>query len=267
MTTGSPWGALASERRFAVTADQDWAPEWATEVMLEWVRRLDVPLHVFQTNPSPALDRAAEEGLVTRGWHPNFFPGSTHGDDEPSVVRHMAEFLPGVRTVRTHGFRESYLALTELANAGIRFDSQFPSAFSGHLVPSVHASGIVRLPVYFEDDVWMRMFPDSGPELGITPLRATLAAPGLKILNVHPIHLALNSPSMAFYDSRRSGIYGEGADPAALAHDGFGVRDVVTAIIDAARADGEKWRSFEDLCDEAAAIVDSQDTLAVLPSA
>ncbi|MCP2256698.1 hypothetical protein LX15_000381 [Streptoalloteichus tenebrarius] len=72
---------------------------------------------------------------------------------------------------------------------------------------------------------------------------------------------------MAFSDSRRSGISVEGADPAVLAHDGFGVRDVVTAIIDAARADGEKWRSFEDLCDEAAAIVDSQDTLAVLPSA
>ncbi|WP_073479871.1 polysaccharide deacetylase WbmS family protein [Streptoalloteichus hindustanus] len=258
----APWGPLAAQRRFAVTADQDWAPEWATEALLQWAWEWDVPLHVFQTNPSPSLDGAAGSGTVTRGWHPNFFPGSTHGEDESAVVRHMAGFLPGVRTVRSHGFRESYLAWRELAGAGIRFDSQFPSAFAGHLVPAVHATGIIRLPVWFEDDLWLRLFPHA---TDVSRLRPALGAPGLKILNVHPVHLALNCPSMDYYDRRRAEIYRPDSDPDALVHPGPGVRDVLEAILLAVRADGEKWRSFEDLCDESADLLSDSADLAVLP--
>ncbi|WP_189055974.1 polysaccharide deacetylase WbmS family protein [Longimycelium tulufanense] len=252
----APWGHLVTERRFSLTADQDWAPEWATRALLDWAHAANLPLHVFQTNPSPALDEAARAGAITRGWHPNFAPGSSHGSDPRAVVAHLAGFLPGVRTVRSHGFSESYQAWLALADAGIRFDSQFPSAFSGHLLPMVHASGIVRLPVWFEDDVWMRLFPGAGE---ISPIRRTLACPGLKILNVHPVHIALNSPRMTFYDTRREAIY-NGDGPLA-AHPGFGVRDAVEAVVAAARNDGADWYSFEDLCDEVARLVAASEEL------
>jgi hypothetical protein len=252
------WGPLATGRRFVLTSDQDWAPEWALEYLLDWTERWRLPLHVFRTGPSPSLAAAAAAGRIRTGWHPNLAPGSSHGPDTAAVVAHLARTLPGAATARTHGFVESYQALTALAGAGVRFDSQFPAAYAGHLQPVVHASGIIRLPVWFEDDIWMRQRPDS---VDIGPLLPGLHAPGLKIVNVHAVHLALNCPSVDYYEERRSSIYRSGSTIAGLAHAGKGVRDVVEALVDAARDDGAEWTAFEDLCAEAAALARSSPTL------
>jgi hypothetical protein len=244
--TGSPWGALGTERRFVLTSDQDWAPEWAVRDLLDWARGHAVPLHVFQTNPSPGLDEAAADGLATRGWHPNFGPGSTHGDKPTEVVARLEAMLPGVRSARTHGFHESFHAMQALHDAGIRYVSQFPSAFSGHLVPSVHATGLIQLPVWFEDDVWMRRFPN---DCGLDRLLPSLRSPGLKIMNVHAIHLSANAPSMTWYDDHRNAIYAGGEEP--VRHPGSGIRDVLDALVAAVSDEGESWHEFESTGAEA----------------
>lgn len=256
----TPWRHLAQRRWFVLTADQDWAPEWATRELLDWAHSEGLPLHVFQTNPSDALDEASAQGRITRGWHPNFSAASSHGADEAAVVAHMASMLPGARTVRCHGFAESFAALGHLAEAGIAFDSNFPSAFAGHLLPSVHSTGIVRLPVWFEDDVWMRLFPD---QTDLAPLKAAWDKPGLKVVNVHPVHFALNSPSMAYYDAQRPALYGSD-DRGPQRYDGPGTRDVITRIVDDARAEGESWHAFEDVCDDVASLVHASPELSVV---
>ena len=52
-----------------MTSDQDWAPEWAIERLLTEAQAATIPLHVFRTSASSALDIAAAEGAVTQGWH------------------------------------------------------------------------------------------------------------------------------------------------------------------------------------------------------
>lgn len=249
---GYPWEEFHTERFFCLTADQDWAPDWATAFMIDWARSLSVPLHVFQTSASAALSGSAESGELTLGWHPNFGSGSTHGSNTQAVVDHMSAAFPGATSFRSHAFSESFDALVELSAAGIIVDSQYPTAFSSHITPSVHAAGIVRLPVWFEDDIWMRVVGDT--EQPLESALPSLDTPGLKILNVHPVHIALNSPHASYYEERREAIYSspDDIDPRGrLEFDGRGVRDVVEDIIALAERDGETFIAFDALAQRA----------------
>src|SRR5262249_43603911 len=200
----SPWGPLAEEPRFCLTSDQDWAPDWALEELLDWVRRRGLPLHVFRTNPSDVLDDAVRHGEITQGWHPNLAPGSSHGNSTADVVAWFTETFPGSVSIRGHGFNETFAAWSAFAAAGIRYDSQFPAAFSGHLAPMVHVAGIVRLPVFLEDDLWLGTFPG---RYAADRVARTLLTPGLKIMNLHAAHLALNTPSLDTYRAHASAFY------------------------------------------------------------
>lgn len=242
----APWGWMHHERLFCLTADQDWAPDWAISNMLAWVSRLELSVHVFQTNHSAVLESAAQADVVTRGWHPNFLANSSHGDGDEAIVLNMSRQMPEATTFRTHAFGESYRSLELLKAAGMRSGSQFPTAFAGHITPLLHATGIVTLPVWFEDDIWMRQFPDSE---SIDSLRRSIDTPGLKILNVHPVHIALNSPSFAYYDKYRSTIYETSGSlnnqPAEFG--GYGVRDAVEDIIALAKSEGERIYEFPEI--------------------
>ena len=81
---------------FALTADQDWAPAWASEQLLAVVATLGMPLHVFRTNPCPVLDDAFAQGRITQGWHPNFLPGSDHGDSSRAGDRLLPHAFSGL---------------------------------------------------------------------------------------------------------------------------------------------------------------------------
>jgi hypothetical protein len=229
--------------------------------MVQFVMERQLPLHVFRTSPSPSLDKAVAEGVITQGWHPNFEPGSTHGDTPRSVVEYCQRHFPGATTARGHAFHESSPAWWALAAAGIRYDSQFPSAHMGHLLPSVHSSGIRRLPVYLEDDVWLRTFPG---RFDLQPVARTFRTPGLKIFNFHPVQFGLNSPSFEYYDSRRAAVFSPGSDGSGLVHTGIGARTLLTNVI----ASVEDFARFEDLCGEVDEILERSEELLgpIMPS-
>ena len=189
------WGPIESAPFHVLTSDQDWAPEWAMERFFELTSELGAPVHLFRTNPSSVIDEHAPD-FLTQGWHPNFQIGSTHGATTSEVIKTLGDLVPGATTVRSHVFHESTSLWNALFSAGIRVDSQTPTVFQNRLVPLLHSSGILRLPVFLEDDLWMELMPNS---TDISQIRTALHGPGLKILNFHPIHVALNSPSMAYY--------------------------------------------------------------------
>jgi hypothetical protein len=255
----SPWDALVGRPRFCFTSDQDWAPEWALEELLDWVRARGIPLHVFRTSASEVLDEAVQRGEITQGWHPNLAPTSSHGSSVEEVVGWFQENFPGGISVRGHGFNESYAAWSAFAHAGIEYDSQFPAAFSGHLVPAVHATGIVRMPVFLEDDLWLGAFPGRyTPDVVLD----TLFAPGLKILNIHAAHLALNTPSLHAYRAAASMFY-ESRGPGRLIHGGDGTRTMIDALAGAIDERGNEFEPFEAICREASSVIASTSDLAI----
>jgi hypothetical protein len=237
---------LWEQPAYALTADQDWAPAWASEQLLAAAARLEVPLHVFRTNPCPVLDDAFARGRITQGWHPNFLSGSDHGDTLEQVVAYCRSHFPGCRTARAHCFMEHSMAWDALAAAGIVADSQVPTYFQESIAPLLHASGIWRLPVYLEDDIFFRYFPH---DLDLHRVGSTLFGPGLKILNFHPTFFAANVPSLAYYGEIKSRWFSPDADHRALVFHGRGTRSVLEELTALVRSRGFAFQSFETLVD------------------
>ena len=240
------WGRVGAEPIFVMTGDQDWTPEWAAQRWLDKLAHWNIPGHIFRTNPSALMESAVKRGDLEQGWHPNFLPGSTHGSTVDEVVSYCQKNFSGARTARMHCFAEDSFRMKALAKAGIVADSQNPTACQGYLMPMVHPSGILRLPVYFEDDVAF----DAVGEFTIDTFRKTLFTPGLKIFNFHPTFLACNTPSQAHYNSTRGKFFGTSQPSDGVIYKGRGTATMLDDLADEILSAGYKFESFHGLVDE-----------------
>jgi hypothetical protein len=211
---------------FSLTADQDWAPDWALSDMLALLDAAGVPLHLFVTNESASVRGSA--GL-TLGIHPNFLPGSTHGANVDEVVESCLSLVPDANTFRCHGYFDNTRIVWNLAARGFIADSNLLSFLQPGLGPIVHGAGVLRFPVFFEDDVFLDL---GGPDLDLTQCLDLLWSPGLKILTFHPALVAINAPSVGYYDAQRPALFGEAGDRPQR-HGGRGAATLMTEIVQA----------------------------------
>ena len=244
--TDVPWGRFASEPVFVLTADQDWAPEWAIATLLEHVQKWKLPLHIFRTSPSALLDDAARNGAIEQGWHPNFMTASTHGSTPEEVVEYCQRLFPGARTSRSHCFAEDSFRIRALVRAGIVADSQNPTACQGFLVPMIHPSGLLRLPVYFEDDCAF----DAVDSYTVDVFRKTLFTPGLKIVNFHPTFVGCNTPSQLHYSSVRSKVFNTEQPAEGVRWNGRGTANMFDELIGEIVSAGHRFGTLHSLVDE-----------------
>ncbi len=138
-----------------------------------------------------------------------------------------------------------------LARAGIVADSQNPSPCQGYLLPMIHVSGILRLPVYFEDDC---AFDAVDSSFTVNVFRKSLFTPGLKILNFHPTFVGCNTPSLAHYNSVRTKVFGtssatsEAVDGVRWA--GHGTADMMDELLGEILSAGHRFQSLHSVVDE-----------------
>jgi hypothetical protein len=251
------WGRVAGEPVFVLTSDQDWAPEWAITTFLEKVKKWGVPLHAFRTSPSAALDEAFRAGEIEQGWHPNFLPGSSHGSTVDEVIQYCQRTFPGARTARAHCFAEDTHRMRALARAGIVADSHDATPCLGYLLPLVHFTGILRLPVYFADDV---AFSARG-EFAVRTFRKTLFTPGLKILIFHPTFVGCNTPSPEHYSAVRDRVFGSTEPAPGVRWEGHGTANVFDELMEQILSAGYEFTSLHRLVDELLAVVHATDDL------
>ena len=258
----SAWAAFLDGPLFVFTADQDWAPEWAVEVFLSELRRYHIPLHVFRTNPSLAFDQAVKAGEAEQGWHPNFLPGSSHGAAVSEVIRYCQRNFPGASTVRSHCFAEDTFSWRELRSAGIIADSQLGTLFQGYLLPVAHWTGIIRFPVYFEDDIF---FEIQESNLNLETIMPTLFTPGMKILNFHPTFVGCNTPSRSHHERLKARIFSADSTADGLTWGGRGALSVLRELVERILSRGYRFHRFHSIVDLALASFRAADDV-VSPS-
>ncbi len=257
MTVGSFFPQIASRPTFILTGDQDWAPDWALRKTLELVGSYDLPFHLFVTNPSEALSVPAEICDLTLGIHPNFLPDSTHGKTNDDILDACQELVPAATTVRCHAFAENTHILRQLVARGFSADSNLLSFLQPELVPIVHGAGLLRFPIFLEDDVLLD-WTDGIPDVSST-LTDLLFTPGLKIFNFHPSLVALNVPDHDYYDRHRKALFGKRPAGNISPYAGRGIATVLVDLIDTVKAKGFDFMRFPDLVD--AAYAELPDTL------
>jgi hypothetical protein len=230
---------------FMITSDQDWAPPWAMESLLERCR--GVPLHLFRTNPCPVADKAYRANQITQGWHPNLLSDSSQGKDPCDVISYMQQHFPGCNTARNHAFNTNTHFDRLLFKAGIRVDSQMATLWQENIVPIFDISKTIRLPIFFEDDVF---FHYNAPDLCIEDVLNNLLTPGLKILNIHATFIGCNTPSDEHYEKNKSKIFNSRRPSHGVIHHGRGSDTVFSEIRKKIERSGEKFVCFQSFADQ-----------------
>jgi hypothetical protein len=188
---------------FILTLDIDWAPDFVIDHVASILIENHVKATWFVTHQSEAIDRLKETELFELGIHPNMLSGSTHGETEDEVLRYMKSIVPNAVSMRTHGLYQTSKWLVKAAKEyGVLVDVSLFLPRANNLSPhKIKWNGILlwRIPYFWEDD--SEMFEDT-PIWTLTDAR--LNVQGLKMLDFHPIHIALNTTRYEHYEYLKS---------------------------------------------------------------
>lgn len=189
----------------AVTLDVDWAPDFVIDHVAAVLHRAGVSATWFVTHAAAAVERLREApALFELGIHPNFLPGSSHGDSVSEVLSHCMRMVPEARSMRTHSLVQSSPLLGQVVReTPIMVDVSLLLPRHQGLQPVLMPLAerpLVRLPFFWEDDIEMAFAkPDWTPF-------CVAHSSGLRILNFHPIHIYLNSSTMAAYLALKAAV-------------------------------------------------------------
>lgn len=229
---------------FVLSFDVDWASDDCIEHVLGVAGRFGIRPTLFVTHASEAVRRAAVEGRVELGAHPNFTPGTTQGEGVGEVIDHVRALAPDAVAVRCHRHFTGPQIEAALVRRGYRLDS----TTYRHLAPDITAetlpSGLTRLPVFFEDDCHWQ----AGLSWRFADHAAAFFTPGLKVLNFHPFFVMLNTPHADFYARLKPKITSLTADETAtLRHTGAGAGTFLVEALTVIRGQGHRFVTLGEL--------------------
>jgi hypothetical protein len=229
---------------FVLTFDIEWASEYCIEHVLQIADRFLIKPTFFVTHSSPAVRKAFADERVELGIHPNFLPGSSHGDDTDSVIETVLRLAPQATAVRCHRYIYSEEIGNALTRHGLKIDSNICHHLTGELRPIALDSGLLRLPVFFEDDIhWTR-----GLAWHFDEHAADFFSPGLKILNFHPFFVALNAVDAQFYAQHKKYIRTlSRKEAAALRFSGAGTETFLIDSLEQILARGHRFLPLGEL--------------------
>lgn len=242
---------LPSRNRLAITLDIDWACEPAIERALGWFIERGVPITVFSTHRSRALEAVMDH--IEVGLHPFFGRGSSHGESVDEVVRHVMDLPHNLAAFRCHRFGVSNTSRQALLDVGMRISSNVCT--DQELVPPFRDRfRMLEIPVFLEDGGYLFQ---GGPLHVEGKVANALAAPALKVVLVHPMHFIVNTPRFDYMVDIKKTVSREewnGMSDATLERvrwKGHGVRDFIVELLDQAEAAGASITSFGALGQEA----------------
>ena len=187
---------LATMPAFCFTGDTDWAPESMIEETLKIFEDNRIPYTPFITHKSKIIENKYP-GEKSRyvGIHPNFLPGSSHGNDYDEIIKNVIAFWPGTKAFRSHSYFDNWIINQKLLEKGIKYDSNLSVHLQPGLFPLQNSAGLLRFPTFLEDYIYS--YREKGWE--VADVQNLLKTPGLKIFNFHPVHVCLNTPSLDHY--------------------------------------------------------------------
>ena len=228
------------QNAIAITFDIDWAPDWAIALCDGLCRRAGTKVTYFITHESDILvDLKKATDRIELGIHPNFLPGSSHGDAIGQVLATCLKMVPDAMAMRTHSLVQSTRILGEVADrTRIDVDVSLLLPFHAGLQPTDFYAGasrrrLVRLPYFWEDDIaadWPNWLWTKAP----------ISTEGLAIYNFHPIFIALNIDSMDQYEALKHFLGGRflgeltEAECAPFTNRGVGARDFLERLLQSA---------------------------------
>ena len=182
-------------KRYALTFDIDWAPDFAILYCLNLLDDARCKATFFATH-STSLNQEIVNRGHDLGIHPNFLPNSSQGASVQAIISECLSYAPDAWCMRTHALVQSSPLLHEIF-------SKFPqlkldvslfmhrSTFSHKVKWEFDSVTFDRLLYNWEDDAQFASYnEDNLPELFFGELT---------VFDFHPIHVFLNSTDGSEY--------------------------------------------------------------------
>ncbi len=239
---------LYQEPVVCFTSDIDWASEYAIGKSLQYFHSAGIPLTAFLTHKSETLAKDLEAGNIFAGIHPNFFHGSSHGDSYDEVIDFCLGLLPNANCFRAHRYYEVNDTYAKLFDKGIRFCSNI-CTFLEDIPPFLHRSGMVQFPIFFEDGAYLL----HNGSLSFKDTAHKFCTKGLKIINIHPMHLMLNTPNFAYTRKIKDTVTKEEWNSfdentiAQIRNTGTGISDYLDEMIEFIKKEDIRMIGFNEL--------------------
>lgn len=184
-----------------LTIDLDWASEEVIKRALEEVARLSVPVTFFQTHRSETLLSFCRDHESELEWHPNFMPGSSHGETVGEIIRSLTGIPSERKVVRCHLYHHPEPQFSEfLRLTGIKATSNDLSLLSPKRISSCR--GITEIPLFFEDGCFIK----SGKPFEASEVIGAAKGSDNLVFLFHPIHIAFNSRDYSVTRSLKDGL-------------------------------------------------------------
>lgn len=247
-TNHTPWD---TEPVFCFTSDIDWASEATIRYSHELVATDVIQITYFNTHPSPYLTQLHERQLIKLLVHPNFLPDSSHGNGFKEVIDYCLRLVPTADGFRSHRYFEVNDIMDDLASRNFKFVSNICTRCEVGLRPFYHRSGLVSIPIFLEDGGYLMM----DKTLNFDRLIPALSAPGLKVINFHPAHMAFNTPDFAYTRSVKDRLSRSAwnnmsqGDIEKIEHKGIGIRTIIQQIFNYAIQKKHKILTMHEICD------------------
>ena len=172
----------------AFTMDTDWSPAGGIEHVLDTLVDPRLALTVFCTGRYPALERRPHTEIAL---HYNV----DHLGFEAAYRKAAAE-LPDAKGARGHSLAVSERLRALYREYGTRYDSSYIMFECQGVDPFLIGRDVWEFPIYFMDMFFLEFHEG---DFALAPTGRQLAGPGLKVLDFHPVHLLLNTPSLEYY--------------------------------------------------------------------
>lgn len=189
-----------------LTFDVDWASDEILQEVLDLMVEARVKSTWFITHDTPLLDFfRSHSDLFELGIHPNFLDGTTHGNSEEEILKHLMDLVPEAEVVRSHSVFQSGQLLAKYAGlASIRLDSSIFLPEMSHIDLVTHLTpngALSRIPIFWADDYELLK-----SESDWNPVKY-FNQPGYKVFLFHPIHIYLNTLNFQEYEEYKKTGY------------------------------------------------------------
>lgn len=175
----------------AITIDIDWAPDAVIADTLALLDAMGVQATLFATHKTSLLNdiRSHEIGI-----HPNFLASK----DYKCELDRLMDLYPQAKGVRCHSYYQNTQILDLFIEHGLQYDSNLVMFGFPNIQPFKHWNGLVRLPIFWEDDINCLINGTWD-----TKLLSSIFYDSIYVFNFHPIHIFLNTEKLSRYDAAK----------------------------------------------------------------
>lgn len=213
-----------------ISFDVDWAEDFIIKDLFELLKDYDLKYTIFLTHQSEFLNKIFNEKNISFGLHPNFdnlLNGNfSNGETANEVLEKLIDIYPGCNVIRSH-------TLTRSSRLSQLFKSKNFSVESNYLMhnldniplPWLDFTGMIQAPISWEDDCWLAQ------PYSINGIKDIIKQNQLNIINIHPIHVYLNSNNINHYNSCRD-KHRDSNELINFRYKGFGVRSILIDLLE-----------------------------------